>query len=142
MGAAGQRQYARNRQLIAALIANDTVQALALVNAEADPNTRYDPPPTPTFSRLLNRLLHPAPDPANATLTAFMLACGRRYQYREYSEQEMQNHPEALPLVQVMLAHGADIHFALRRRHHGAFQRGFDEPSGRGRDVVDAWRRR
>jgi hypothetical protein len=42
-------QYVLNRQLIAALMQNDSRTALALVNEGADPNTRYMPTPAPSL---------------------------------------------------------------------------------------------
>ena len=70
------RQYALNRQLIDALVHGDFKQALALVNAGADPNTRSTPPPAPTFKLLLHQLLHRSPVPVNNSPTAFIMACG------------------------------------------------------------------
>ena len=73
---AQQRQYARNRQLIAALVSNDTNQALTLVNEGADPNSRYNPPPAPSLKLMLDQLLYRSSVPADNSPTAFLLACG------------------------------------------------------------------
>ena len=70
-----QKQYALNRQLIEALTHFDTNQALALVKAGADPNTRLDPPPAPSLQLLLDQLLHRTPL-VNKSSTALLLACG------------------------------------------------------------------
>lgn len=43
-----QRQYSLNRQLISALFHENGKQALRLVEAGADPNTRYTPAPAPS----------------------------------------------------------------------------------------------
>jgi hypothetical protein len=51
------RQYALDRQLIVALDYDEGKQALALVDAGADPNTPYSPPPAPSLTSLLNHLL-------------------------------------------------------------------------------------
>ncbi len=78
-----QRQYALNRQLIAALINNDRKQAFALANAGADPNTRFNTPPAPTLKLLLSQLLHRSSAPVDTTPTAFMFACGTRMWTRQ-----------------------------------------------------------
>ena len=70
------RQYALNRQLIEALKASDAKQALALVDAGADPNTRIKPMPEPTVFKILNQLFNRSPMPLNDTPNALMLVCG------------------------------------------------------------------
>lgn len=104
-----QQQYARNRQLIAALKHDDTQQALALVNEGADPNTPSAALPTPTFTSLLSSLLRRLPPPINDSSTAFHIACGMLI------EQEQGVYSASIPahedasLVQAMLARGANI---------------------------------
>ena len=72
--------HAYDRQLIEALVHDDTKAALGLIHAGADPNTRYDPlpqiRPRSPFNQLLDQLLHRSPPLANDSQTAFMLACG------------------------------------------------------------------
>ncbi len=103
------RQYALNRQLIAALAHHDSKAALALVNAGADPNTRREASPPPTLPQLFRQLLRRSRPVANDSPTALQLACGG------VSFQELTQHltlslsPDDVPLVQAMIAHGADI---------------------------------
>src|SRR5436305_1771341 len=52
---AQRRQYALNRQLIAALKQENDRRALVLVSAGADPNTRYEPTPVPSLPEFINR---------------------------------------------------------------------------------------
>lgn len=99
-----QQQYVLNRQLIAALKSDDTTQALELVKKGADPNTRLQPPPVPSFKLLLALRLHRSVLPANISPTAFLLACGTDY------EDKHTHCKDETELVQVMLAHGADLH--------------------------------
>lgn len=127
-------QYALNRELIAALVHNDSKQAIKLVNAGANPNTRYNPPPTPTLKLLFNQLLHRRAVPADNSPTALMLTCGQSW-YMHDDKQMLIVHPypEDIPLVQTMLAHGADIqaidaghcsalHYAAARKHPSSVQ--------------------
>lgn len=102
------RQYALNRELIAALVTNDTKQALALVNRGADPNTRYNSPPAPTLKLLLNRVFHRSPDIAESSPTAFMLACRAFYKQPETAYDPQLRRKECPQLVQAMLTHGAN----------------------------------
>lgn len=102
------RQYALNRQLIAALVNRDTKQALALVNVGADPDARCNPPPVPTVNLLLSQLLRRSPGPADSSPTAFLLACGKEYEVVTKSHRRWTVCPQDPQLVQVMLAHGAD----------------------------------
>jgi hypothetical protein len=104
------QQYERNRQLIAALVHNDTKTALALVNAGAAPNTRQFPAPAPSLKSLLEHLLHHMPPPANDTPTAFLLACGALVLPMDGNRLSGPPPEENRPLLQAMLAHGADVH--------------------------------
>ena len=104
------RQYTLNRQLIAALVHNDSRQALALVNAGADPNTRCHPPPAPTFKRLLDQLLHRSPAPADDSPTSFLLACGGGLQWTDDAGiPALADDAGCCQLAETMLAHGADL---------------------------------
>jgi ankyrin repeat protein len=96
-----QRQYTLNQQLIAALDKGDTKTALVLVNTGADPNTRYSPHPAPSLQRLLNLFLHHTPAPTNDRPTALMFACCGGFSLVDPGEN--------LPLLQAMLAHGANV---------------------------------
>ena len=95
-----QQQYALNRQLIVALDQNDTEQAITLVKAGADPNTRYDTLPYPN--------LH-SPSPVNRSPTALMLACGRNVDFITGDIRQFQGCPENTALIQIMLKHGANV---------------------------------
>jgi ankyrin repeat protein len=108
---AQQRQYTRNRQLIAALMNGDTGRARSLVEQGADPNTPYRPPPSPSMYELLRRLLRQTPPRDNASPTAFMLACGMDWNGPRPGEQPDQksDSPDDSPLLQAMLRHGADV---------------------------------
>ncbi|MCW3099375.1 MAG: bcorl1 [Chthonomonadaceae bacterium] len=97
-------QNTLNRQLIAALMRDDTKTALAFVNAGADPNTREVPTPAPSFTTLLNHLLHRSPVPVNNSPTALMFACGIRWGSIRTGMVE-----EDVPLLRAMLAHGANV---------------------------------
>src|SRR5579871_3760635 len=72
---AKEQQYALNRALIGALVKGNDEQALALVKAGADPNTRYMPNLVPTLPEMVKQLLHRSPPPRNDSLTAFSIAC-------------------------------------------------------------------
>jgi hypothetical protein len=111
---AQQRQYALNRQLIAALLKNDGKQALALVKAGADPNTHYTSTPVPTLPELVNQFFyHSPPPPVNDSPTAFTIACGAEgvtmcsSNYGPYVV--WLERPDNAQLVQAMLAHGATV---------------------------------
>ena len=121
------RQYALNRQLITALAHNAPQEQLRLVALGADPNTRLDAPPAPTFALLVRQLLHLTLPPANDTPTALMLACGCWDDPRTQRNIAAFEQPETLPLIQAMLAHDAHgraldasgltaLHHAIRRR--------------------------
>jgi ankyrin repeat protein len=111
---AQRRHYALNRQLIAALAKSDTKTALALVNAGADPNTRYTPMPAPSLQMLWNELFHRPSPAARASYgpTAFIMACGGAWQVRQnpvnmaYAAMTVQDNA---PLVAAMIMHGADV---------------------------------
>ena len=106
---ATQKQYALNRQLIDAFVNNDTEAALVLVNAGADPDTRLEPLPAPTFQLLCDTLLRHAP-PVNDSPTALMLACGRPcIPVRIGPNQFKKAAKENLPLLRAMLARGANV---------------------------------
>ncbi len=102
------RQYALNRQLIAALKNNDAKQALALVNRGADPNTRYNPPPAPTLTQLFNHLLHRSLVPANDSPTAFLMACGANWNVSSKDIKYGDDSPRNVSLIRAMLTHGGD----------------------------------
>ena len=129
------RQYMLNRQLIATLLSGDK-QALALINAGADPNTHYYAEPPPILKQMLNERLHRVKQPANHTPTAFLIACGAQwYEHSSGLSMSADTYPEEVPLgsvkvlvpdyagqpiakngklyiyrplVRAMLAHGAD----------------------------------
>ena len=103
------RQYALDRQLIAALVHNDSKQALTLVNAGANPNTRYNPPPPPMLKILFSQLLHRRHPPAEETPTAWMIACGDILISMSKQEFLPHRYPDDPELVQAMLLHGADL---------------------------------
>ena len=85
------RQYTLNRELIAALENDDDKQALALVNAGADPNARA------------------TPAQANSP-NALMLACGITWTPAINKPLPNLTSHEDLPLVQAMLTHRANLH--------------------------------
>ena len=101
-----QRQEALNRQLIAALVMGDTQQALALINAGADPNTPFDPPQSPSLRQLWNYLFHRVPQSVTDKPTAFLMACGAEWRTEEGTTMiTLNDDPQ---LVQVMLQHGVN----------------------------------
>jgi ankyrin repeat protein len=104
---AEQRQYALNRQLIEAMQVGDVNEALALVEAGADPNTHITPTPTPTLPSLLGQMLHRSP-PVNNSSTAFISLCGDIWELDSDSPLRQRNDLQ-LPVLQAMLDHGADI---------------------------------
>ena len=104
------QQYARNRQLIDALIHDDANRALTLVNAGADPNTPYASLDAPSLKLLLDTLLHRNNSAANNTVTAFMLAYGITWEPTTGKHLVPIILTEDLPLLREMLAHGANIH--------------------------------
>ena len=103
------QQYARNQQLIDALAHGDTQTALALVNAGADPNTRQNLQDAPTLRLLLDQLLRHKRSPANSLSTALMMACGDSVVYLPDGSHRIEVISEDLPLIQAMLAHGANV---------------------------------
>ena len=108
------QQYARNRALITALENQDFKTSLALVNAGADTNTRRIPSLAPTLPQLFSQLLHHAPPRANASPTAFMIACGAYWPTETRNSIYFISLDENLPLIQAMLAHGANVHVRER----------------------------
>jgi ankyrin repeat protein len=104
---AEQRQYALNRQLIAALMKGDDKQALALVNEDADPNTCYKPKPVPSLRELVRQLLRRPPPSISKSLTALLIACGATGINSDSDDNPfLEEVPE---LVQAMIQHGAKI---------------------------------
>ncbi len=107
---AKERQYVLNRQLIAALVKGDDKQTLALVNAGADPNTRYATMPMPSLPELITQLFHPSTPTANHSPTAFLIACGAYWQGEPLETYEAQRYrPDDTHLVQAMLRHSANV---------------------------------
>ncbi len=104
-----QRQYAVNRQLIAALDRKDIGQALGLVNAGADPDTRYNPTPAPTLKSLMGQLLRHSPAPEEYSYTAFLLTDATACYASPVSWTANVQPLEDTPLICAMLAHGANI---------------------------------
>ena len=111
------QQYARSRALIDALTHNDAITALALVNEGADPNTRCAPTPAPSMKLLLDQLLHHRNLPANNSPTALMLTCGAGWDARKGGVSFGGIMAENLPLLQMMLAHGADVRAKTSYKH-------------------------
>ena len=105
------QQYARNRALITALGSQDYNTALTLVNEGADPNTRFEPTPAPTLKLLLDQLLRRRDVPVNNSPTAFNMACGFSGLVTNFWDNHTTVVEENLPLLQAMLAHGANVHF-------------------------------
>jgi hypothetical protein len=68
-------QEALNRQLITALVKKDPKQALALVNAGADPNTPVEPTAPLSLRQWLECMLHGLPPQRDNDYTAFHNAC-------------------------------------------------------------------
>jgi hypothetical protein len=107
---AEQRRYALNRHLIAVLVQGDDKQALALVKAGADPNTRYKPASIPALPELVRQLLHRSPPPTNDSPTAFAIACGADWDGEDTTATVTQHdRPDAPKLAQEMLIHGAKV---------------------------------
>ena len=102
-----QQQYRLNRQLIEALSHDELSNARGLVEEGADPNTHFTPPPMPSLKLLLNKVLHYGLPPANTSPTAFLLACGARWQEQRNGGSYWLTPEESIPLLQTMLAHGA-----------------------------------
>jgi ankyrin repeat protein len=134
------QHYALNRQLIDALVHDDANEALALVNAGADPNTRYAPPPAPTFPLLLNQFLHHTPPTVNDSPTAFLMACGINWlpDLSPYEVWYLQKKRAPLigklPLLQAMVAHGANVK-AKTKENRTALHMALDQQC----DAVAEW---
>ena len=103
-----QQHYARNRQLIEALQQGHASQALALVQAGADPNTRLEPSPAPSLKEMLLRFLPGYVAPSNDSPTALLLASGPEWYTESYTVAPLTADEQAT-LVQAMLLHGADV---------------------------------
>lgn len=109
-----QHQYVINRQLITALDKSDIKQALALVEAGADPNTHYKASPTlvPSFPALVDQLLHRSPPPINDSPTAFMMACAAGWREGQGPFKRIKfsdSDPQQMQLRHTMVLHGANI---------------------------------
>ena len=104
-----QQQGDLNRHLIDALTHGDTATALALVNAGANPNTRYTPPPASVSALPRNQPLRVAPLPVNFYPTAWMIACGIQWFPTFRKSTPSTTGQENLPLLRAMLAHGANV---------------------------------
>ena len=105
---AQQRQYALNRGLIAALVKGDDRQALALVNAGADPNTHYEPTHVLSLNEFVMQLFHRSPSPlVNDSPTAVLMACGASW--ISYVNPAPYLDIDAAPLIRAMLQHGAHV---------------------------------
>ena len=104
---ARQRQYVLNRQLISALVKGDDAQALTLLEAGADPNTRYTAPSALPLIELVNQSLHRSPPPVPDSPTALVIACGGYFDAASFHAQ--QHYPDDALLVQTMLKHGAEV---------------------------------
>lgn len=100
------RQYALDRQLIAALENDDEEKALALVNAGADPTTRERPGRT-ALTDLVDQLLHHAPSGYGPS--AVSIACGAISGSDDGTFGVYCKGPDCPALVQAMLAHGAEV---------------------------------
>ena len=106
-----QRQYAVNRAFIAALMKGDSPTALALVEAGADPNTRYQPPPAPSLFVWITFLRHSSSPSLTDNPTAFAIVCGAPWgdQFKRFYGTIEGNFSAWDALVQEMLTHGADV---------------------------------
>lgn len=103
------QQHTLDRQLIAALVHNDSKQALALVNRGADPNTPCPETLEFTLKHFSDRYFHRSTALTPPVPTAFELACGVRWPISDADSREMICYPEDVPLLQAMLAHGLDV---------------------------------
>jgi hypothetical protein len=106
---ARQRQYALNQQLIAALVKGDDRQALALVNAGADPNTNCKPNPVPSLSEFAQQIWHRSASPPEGCPTALLIACGSFWNNDDTTIETQRTRPDAPQLVLAMLQHRAHI---------------------------------
>ena len=106
-----QRQYALNRQLIAALVDGDYKKALDLVNAGADPNTPFKSPPAPSIRQQWNYLLHRSPQTVNDSASALAIVCGAMWSESDNASDLIawRHRPDSPKLVEVMLRYGADV---------------------------------
>ena len=106
---AQQHQYTINRELIEALKIDDTSQAMALVEAGADPNTHYEPAPAPSLFLLMQQWLDHKALPVDKSPTAFLLACGMGWDGILQSDEVYSFRLSSEPLVLAMIAHNADV---------------------------------
>lgn len=89
---------------------NDTDTASSLVNAGADPNTRFALLPAPSLKRLHKQHLRHAPPPDNDSPTALMFACEHSWNSSYDKTALPLPVEESVFLLQTMLAHGANVH--------------------------------
>lgn len=125
------RQEALNRQLIAALMKDEKAplqhsgpyehrEAMALVNAGADPNTPVKSLPPPSLRQLWDCLTHRSLLPANHCTTAFLLACGGGPDDPNLAfSKAIEYHEDFAPLRQAMLQHGANVEAADENGYTG-----------------------
>ena len=111
------RQYALNRQMIDALIHDDGKQAIALLNAGADPNAQLDQPFAVSFRWLLNTLLRHRETSAGNDATAFLYVCGSGLDNDDYEFYRQESEPDKYALAQEMLAHGANLRLRTGANH-------------------------
>lgn len=103
------RQNTLNHQLLNALLLEDTRQAIALVEAGANPNT-LTPLPVSSVADLMHQLFHTSPVlPVSSRKTAFLCACGCNWYEYDHTPQIQSGDPAMLQLTQVMLLHGANV---------------------------------
>jgi ankyrin repeat protein len=106
---AQQRQYALNRALIAALVKGDSMQALDLVEAGADPNTRCNLTPPLTLHYLWDQLIRRRGLLVNENPTALLIACGAWWKSQSAFPDAQSDSDDHTRLVLTMLQHGAKI---------------------------------
>ena len=94
-----------NRQLVAALLKEDTKRARGLVELGADPNTPLYPPETISIGWMINEALHRH----SPVTTAFLQACGTGYGWSSDSIAALRHYPDDPVLVKTMLDHGAHL---------------------------------
>lgn len=97
-----QHKYRLGRQLIAAVKRFDYLQAIHLVEAGADPNTRVNPDPPPTWQDLLQQFRDRHPRPANQSPTALMIGFWDKW----YDEN---GHFHQIPITEDFASHSAQL---------------------------------